>query len=219
MNGRHMFSIAELESAQYLGEGANRYCVVSPFDPKICLKIDLPKERRQIKNWRQRLQRFLSTQFYRFNENYIEWSAYQRLQAHIDQNELNRFIAACLKLEVIEDQLILSCELIRDEHGEISLSLHHYLKHKMPLNIDGVSQSIDQLTDWLIQYNIPLFDLNSGNLVVQHHHEGIRLKCIDVKSTFKSKEIIPLSYWSRVLMHKKIRRRAERLKQLIRKTM
>ena len=74
-----MFSIAELESAQYLGEGANRYCVVSPFDPKICLKIDLPKERRQIKNWRQRLQRFLSTQFYRFNENYIEWSAYHWL--------------------------------------------------------------------------------------------------------------------------------------------
>lgn len=219
MNGRIMFSVAKLESAEYLGAGANRYCVISPSDPQVCLKIDLPPEQRQIKNFRQKIQRFLSAHFYRFNENYIEWSAYQRLKRRIDEHELHQFIASCLKLEVVHAQLILSCELIRDEQGEVSLSLHHYLKHQIPLNIEAVCHSIDQLTDWLIQHNIPLFDLNSGNLVVQHHRGGLRLKCIDVKSTLKSKEIIPWSYWSDFLMHKKLRRRAERLKQLIQKNM
>ena len=72
-----MYSNAELQQAQVLGAGANRYCVVSPHDEGICLKIILPPQQRQIKNWRQRLQRYLSQNFVRFNENYIEWLAYQ----------------------------------------------------------------------------------------------------------------------------------------------
>ncbi|WP_407409307.1 YrbL family protein [Acinetobacter sp.] len=211
-----MYSNAELQQAQVLGAGANRYCVVSPHDEGICLKIILPPQQRQIKNWRQRLQRYLSQNFVRFNENYIEWLAYQRLAHKISPDVLRQHLAACLQLDQHQLGLILSCELVRDTSGEISLSLHHYLKNNLSLNTQQICQAIDELALWLIKHNIPLFDLNSGNLVVQYQPTGqLKLKCIDVKSTFKSKEIIPLSYWSKRLMHKKIRRRASRLKDLI----
>lgn len=214
-----MFSIAELKAAQVLGSGANRYCVISPHNRNICLKIILPPEERLTKNWRQKLQRYLSSRFIRFNENYIEWIAYKRLTQEIPEDILKQYIAPCIHVEQHALGLILSAELVRNQNGEISLSLHHYLKHKIFIDVEQVCQAIDEFTLWLIKHNIPLFDLNSGNVVVQHIDQSIQLKCIDVKSTFKSKEIIPLSYWSRKLMHKKIRRRAERLKQLIQKNM
>lgn len=210
-----MFSIAEIEGAQRLGAGANRYCVVSPYDNNICLKIILPEEQRLAKNWRQKIQRYLSSHFIRFNENYIEWVAYQHLTQKISEDILKQHIAPCIELEQTSLGLILSTELVRNQDGEISLSLHHYLKHKIALDLDQVCQAIDEFAYWLIQYNIPLFDLNSGNVVVQKYDQSLQLKCIDVKSTFKSKEIIPISYWSKKLMHKKILRRAERLKTLM----
>ena len=75
-----MYSKSEIAQAELLGSGANRYCVISPRDKSICLKIDLPASQRQVKNWRQALQRFLSQHVTRFNENYIEWIAYQKLK-------------------------------------------------------------------------------------------------------------------------------------------
>lgn len=215
-----MCSSAELEYAKYLGAGANRYCVISPKDENICLKIDLPAAQRQSKNWRQAIQRFLSKNIIQFNENYIEWSAYKRLIQRVSPAELNQFIAVCVDLkETPEGELVLACQLIRNADNTIALSLDYHLRHGMNFDSVQINQAIDDLKDWLIQHNIPLFDLNSGNLVVKHTENHIRLMCIDIKSTYRSKEIIPISYWSKQLMHKKIQRRAERLKKTIQQRM
>ncbi|WP_180108084.1 YrbL family protein [Acinetobacter sp. YH12085] len=211
-----MFSSVELEGAEFLGAGANRYCVISPNDDNVCLKIDIPIAQRQCKNWRQAIKRHLSKEIIQFNENYIEWMAYKKLTNRFSQVELDQFIAGCFDLHKTPDgQLILACQLIRNADHSIALSLDHHLKNGTVFDLVQINQAVDELSEWLVRHSIPLFDLNSGNLVVQYNKKSIRLMCIDIKSTYKGKEIIPISYWSKKIMQKKIRRRSERLKKTI----
>lgn len=199
-----------------IGRGANRICVRDPQDATVCLKIDLPKHERSVKNLRQKIRRELSARFTIFNENYIEWQAYQSLVKRLGQSTLDLYMARCLSLEQVEHGLMLRCELITSQQGQVARSLHYYMQHpEQALDPVLLEQALNEFQAWLIQHDIPLFDLNSGNLVLQHLEDKIQLKCIDVKSVFRSKEIIPVSYWSKTLMHRKIRRRIERLKVLL----
>ena len=200
-----------------IGKGANRICVRDAHDPSVCLKIDLPQHERRVKNLRQKIRRELSRRFVRFNENYIEWQAYQHLVQRLGQQTLDPYMARCLSLEQAEHWLILYCELVTNAQGEVARSLYdHMQRSPSQLDPDQVCQALDQFQAWLIQHDIPLFDLNAGNLVVQSDANGLQLKCIDVKSVLNAKEIIPISYWSKALMHKKIKRRIGRLKDLVR---
>lgn len=210
-----MFSKAEIDQATFLGAGANRYCVISPRDTSICLKIDLPAEQKKAKNWRQYLQRALAAKFHYFNENCIEWRANQKLHRLVRQQEAVKYIAQVYSLDHSDLGWILSTELVRNEDGSVAKSLYHYIQQRSALNTNAVLNAIDEFSQFLQQYNIPLFDLNSGNLVVKHTAQGLTLCCIDIKSIARGKEILPLSYWSVRLMKKKIKRRADRLKALI----
>lgn len=202
-------------AADVIGKGANRICVRDVQDPAICLKIDLPKHQRSVKNFRQRIRRELSDRLSLFNENYIEWQAYQRLVQRLGHDVLDSYMARCISLDASAQGLILRCELVQSADGQVAKSLFHYMQHPDDLNPDALCAALDQFQAWLIKYNIPLFDLNSGNLVVQRDGEQLQLKCIDVKSVLRSKEIIPVSYWFKKLMHNKIKRRIARLKVLI----
>lgn len=204
--------------AQIIGKGANRICVRDLQDSNVCLKIDLPKHERRVKNFRQHVQRQLSDRFAVFNENYIEWHAYQSLVKRLGHEIVDRYIAQCLSLAPSTQGLILRCELIQSADGEVAKSLFYYMQQQQQLlDAQMLCTALDQFQDWLIQYNIPLFDLNSGNLVVQRDGKQLQLKCVDVKSVLRGKEIIPVSYWFKKLMHKKIKRRIARLKDLVRK--
>ncbi len=202
-------------AADVIGKGANRICVRDVQDPAICLKIDLPKHQRSVKNFRQRIRRELSDRLSLFNENYIEWQAYQSLVQRLGHDILDPYMARCISLDASAQGLILRCELVQSADGQIAKSLFHYMQHPDEMNPDALCAALDQFQAWLIKYNIPLFDLNSGNLVVQRDGEQLQLKCIDVKSVLRSKEIIPVSYWFKKLMHNKIKRRIARLKVLI----
>ena len=201
--------------AQIIGKGANRICVRDLADPKVCLKIDLPKHERSVKNLRQRIRRELSDRLAIFNENYIEWQAYQSLLQRLGQSTLDPYMARCLSLEKLDQGLILRCELVQSADGSIAKSLFYYMQHQQAIDPDQLYRALDEFQAWLIQHNIPLFDLNAGNLVVQRHAQHVQLKCIDVKSVLRSKEIVPVSYWFKALMHKKIKRRIGRLKALV----
>ena len=200
---------------QIIGKGANRICVRDLQDPNLCLKIDLPKHERRVKNLRQRLQRQLSDHFRLFNENHIEWQAYQSLVQRLGHDVLDPYMARCLEVQKAKHGVALRCELIKSSDGEVAKSIFHYLQQQQAIDPDALCAALDRFQAWLIKYNIPLFDLNSGNLVVQRDGEQLQLKCIDVKSVLRSKEIIPVSYWFKSLMHKKIKRRIARLKKLI----
>ena len=69
---------------------------------------------------------------------------------------------------------------------------------------------------FLLARGIPLFDLNAGNFVVVPAGAGARLVCVDAKSTVAGKELVPVSRWIPWLRRRKVRRRAERLRQRIR---
>lgn len=212
-----MTSVQDVQYAtqDIIGQGANRVCVKDPLHANQCLKIDLPKHARSAKNLRQKIRRVLSDQFVFLNENYIEWHAHQRLLKRLDARVLAHYIAPCLNLEQRGQTWVLSCELVRSDNGDIAQSIYQYIQQQKSLNQTQLFAALDCFEAWLIQHNIPLFDLNAGNLVVQHCADTLHIKCIDIKSTLRSKEIIPLSYWSKAMMHRKIKRRMARLKGLI----
>lgn len=202
-------------AADVIGKGANRICVRDVQDPAICLKIDLPKHQRTVKNLRQRIRRELSDRLSIFNENYIEWHAYQNLVTRLGHHIVDSYVARCIGLDASAQGLILRCELVKSADGQVAKSLFHYMQHQDNIDPTQLIIALDAFQAWLIEHDIPLFDLNSGNLVVQRHGQQLQLKCIDVKSVLRSKEILPISYWSKILMHKKIKRRIARLKVLI----
>lgn len=202
-------------AADVIGKGANRICVRDVQDPAICLKIDLPKHQRSVKNLRQRIRRELSDRLSLFNENYIEWHAYQKLVRRLGHQIVDSYIARCIGLDANAQGLILRCELVTSADGQVAKSLFHYMQHQDNIDPTQLIIALDAFQAWLIEHDIPLFDLNSGNLVVQRHGQQLQLKCIDVKSVLRSKEIIPVSYWFKKLMHNKIKRRIARLKVLI----
>lgn len=212
-----MYSKSEIAQAELLGSGANRYCVISPRDNSICLKIDLPFERKKTKNWRQSIQRYLSRNFNYFNENFVEWRAAKKLHKLVTQEIALEYIAPIYSLDESELGWILSTELVRNEDGTVAKSLHHHICENSTLSKQQLYKEIDKFCKFLLEYRIPLFDLNSGNIVIQHSSKGMRLYCVDIKSIARGKEIIPISYWSNRLMKKKILRRADRLKQVIKK--
>ena len=76
--------------------------------------------------------------------------------------------------------------------------------------------AVDEFEGFLLAHGIPLFDLNAGNFVVVPAGDGIRLVCVDAKSTVSGKELVPVSRWIPWLRRRKVRRRAERLKLRIR---
>ena len=205
----------EYTAAAIIGKGANRVCVRDRTDVNVCLKIDLPKHEKTVKNLSQKLRRELSDRVLIFNENYIEWSAHQQLLQRLEPELLHQYFAACLGLERVEKKLALRCELVRSDGGEIASSIYHYIHQQQPLDQAKLLAELDAFEAWLIQHDIPLFDLNSGNIVIQHIGQELKIKCIDIKSTLRSKEIIPVSYWSKTLMHRKIKRRMGRLKALV----
>lgn len=202
-------------AADVIGKGANRICVRDVQDPAICLKIDLPKHQRSVKNFRQRIRRELSDRLSIFNENYIEWQAYQSLVQRLGHTVLDTYMARCISVDASAQGLILRCELVQSADGQIAKSLFHYMQHPSNIDTKQLLAALDEFQTWLLKYNIPLFDLNAGNLVVQRDGQQLQLKCIDVKSVLRGKEIIPVSYWFKSLMHKKIKRRIARLKVLV----
>ena len=200
-----------------IGQGANRVCVVDPEDADFCLKFDrAPAQRRLVKGWRQLLRFYFSAVFPALNENVIEWRAYQSLYARFGRS-LDDKVAACTELKRYGRSWMLRCQCIRQENGGLAPSIHHLIsRQRNDYSAKHLCEAVDEFVEWLVKHNIPLFDLNAGNfVVVADGHNHLKLICVDVKSVLRSKESIPVSRWVNAWMHKKIRRRAGRLKQRI----
>lgn len=113
----------------------------------------------------------------------------------------------------------LRCVLVRDAHGAPARSLYAHLFESTSCQAGQLCAAVDAFEAWLLRHGIPLFDLNSGNLVVVDDPGspcGVRLVCVDVKSILDGREIVPVSRWIPWLRARKLRRRAERLRARIR---
>lgn len=198
-----------------LARGANRLCAMAPDDAGDCLKFELPAGERTEAGARTRLRRALARFRPALGENATELRAWRRLHARIG-GDLDGWLAPCRGIVDTGWGSALRCALIRDADGAPARSLYAHLFEGTGFSAASLCAAVDAIERKLLAHDVPLFDLNAGNFVVTGTGAAPRLICVDAKSTLSGKEILPFSRWSRRLMHRKIRRRAERLRQRIR---
>lgn len=203
------------QGLEIISRGANRLCARDPADPGKCLKYELPADQRTQVGLRQNLRRWLARRFPRLGENRTELRAYRSLRARLD-SATDSFLAPCHRMVDTPRGVALQCDLIQSETGAPAPSLYHSLFSEPVHGASELCDAVDVFEEWLIRHDVPLFDLNAGNFVVHAPGGRVRLVCVDTKSVLSGKEILPFSRWSRRLMHRKVARRAQRLRDRIR---
>ena len=199
---------------EIISRGANRLCARDPQDPAHCLKFEVPPSERTRVGLRQRMRRWLGRHFPRFGENRTELRAYRQLRARL-ANRTDGHLAACHGLVETAHGPALRCDCVLLADGGPARSLYRHLFEGPRHPADELCAAVDAFEAWLLENDVPLFDLNAGNFVVVPRDDALALVCIDAKSVLSGKEILPFSRWSRRLMRRKIRRRAQRLRQRI----
>lgn len=202
-----------------IGRGANRVCVQAPGDPTRCLKYLLPAAQRSAASPRQRLRRALAAHWPYWDENHLELRAWRQLHQRLGEAELRGRIAACHGLVATPQGQALACERILGHDGTDAPSLYQLLSGSPRHAAEALCAAVDEFEHWLLRHRVPLFDLNSGNLVVVERDGRPRLVCVDAKSVLANKEILPVSRWSERLLRRKLPRRAARLRERIRRAL
>lgn len=200
---------------EIISRGANRLCARDPRDPAQCLKFELPPAERTRVGARQSARRWLARRFPRLGENETELRAYRKLRARLGAGTEGR-LAACHGLVDMPQGAALRCDCVLLEDGSPAPSLYHHLFVNPCYPAASLCAAVDAFEAWLLDNDIPLFDLNAGNFVVVPYADRVELICIDAKSVVSGKEILPFSRWSRHLMRRKVARRAQRLRERIR---
>jgi hypothetical protein len=199
---------------EIISRGANRLCARDPQDRARCLKFELPAGERTQVGLRQRLRRWLGHHLPRFGENRTELRAYCELRTRLAERT-DGYLAACHGLVETAHGKALRCDCVLLADGSPARSLYRHLFEGPRQPAGKLCAAVDAFEAWLLENDVPLFDLNAGNFVVVPRGDALALVCIDTKSVLSSKEILPFSRWSRRLMQRKIRRRAQRLRQRI----
>lgn len=199
-----------------IGRGANRVCVVDRRDTRQCLKFMLPADQRTRVGLRQRIQRWRAARKPARDENHAELRAWLQLSARIPLADLQGRIATVLGVFPTVYGQALSCERITLADASPAPSLYALLFEHRQYEAEPLCAAVSEFEHWLLEHRIPLFDLNTGNLLVLPQGDQLRLVCVDAKSVVSGKEIVPLSRWFNALARRKIRRRAERLRERIR---
>lgn len=197
-----------------IAQGANRVCVQDPQDSALCLKFELPAGERTRVGLRQRLRRWLGMRIGYFGENQTELRAYRKLRTRLG-DALDGRLAACHGLVATRAGVALQCECVLQDDGRPARSLYSHLFETTDHDAATLCGAIDRMEAWLLDCRVPLFDLNAGNLVVSSRAGQVELVCVDAKSVISGKEILPFSRWSRTLMRRKLRRRAQRLRERV----
>ena len=204
-----------LHGLEIISRGANRLCARDPHDPGKCLKFELDLDERPEAGLRQNLHRQLALRFPEMGGNRTELRAYRTVRARLG-SETDGYLVACHGMVDTPHGEALHCDCILTDAGEPAPSLYHCLFSEQRYRAGGLCAAVDAFEAWLIRHDVPLFDLNAGNFVVDAAGGRFRLLCVDTKSVASSKEILPYSHWSKHLMHRKVARRAERLRERIR---
>ena len=203
------------QGLEIVSRGANRLCARDPRDPAHCLKFELPSVERTRVGVRQSARRWLARRFPLLGENETELRAYRKLRARLGAGTEGR-LAACHGLVDMPQGTALRCDCVLREDGSPARSLYHHLFVDPCYPAARLCAAVDAFEAWLLDNDVPLFDLNAGNFVVVPYTDRVELICVDTKSVVSGKEILPFSRWSRRLMRRKVARRAQRLRERIR---
>ncbi|QCU72643.1 hypothetical protein E5843_09870 [Luteimonas yindakuii] len=200
-----------------VARGAHRVCVLDPVVHGHCLKYPLPVDPAVRRPLRHRLREAWARLVPRRQANALELRAWRHLHARLG-DRLDGRVARCVDLVATPAGQALRCALVVDAGGTPAPSLYDLLSgaSRGRYHADALCDAVTRFETWLHAHAVPLFDLNSGNLVVVERAGIPELVCVDVKSVLGGKEIVPVSRWSRGLMQRKITRRADRLRARIR---
>jgi hypothetical protein len=198
-----------------IGRGANRVCVIDRRDTRQCLKFMLPASQRTRVGLRQRLHRWRAVRAPQRDENHAELRAWLQLSARLPAEDLQAHMATVLGTFPTVYGQALCCERVTLDDGAPAPSLYALLSDQPQYPAEVLCAAVSEFERWLLRHRIALFDLNAGNLLVLPDGSGARLVCVDAKSVVTGKEIVPLSRWFSALARRKIRRRAQRLRERI----
>lgn len=188
--------VIRLNENDRIARSTTRDCYLHPENPDRVIKI--------LRNSPERFQS---------NANDQEWRSYQYLQKRF--GKLDFFVDCHGFVDTTLGQgLLFDC--VRDFDGKVSHSLLDILDDP-EYDLARVEEALERFCQVLIEKEIPLFDLNLLNILIQVIPGGeYHPVSIDVKSKFNNYEIIPLSSYIPFFARKKVRRRCARLMEKIR---
>lgn len=211
MTPRTPLTTIDLDHCTFIGRGANRVCVEHPDDPRLCLKIDLPVAGQtglagRLKAW--------------LGSRPAASLAHRELQSNRKVHtalgpDFGRHFAEALEVNALNLGFGLVCQRIYNADGTPAHSVDYYLRNPTSISSSVINGALDEFETFLLARDIPLFDLNAGNILIQFTDTGARAICIDTKSLGRAKEILPLANWVKCIRQKKISRRFGRLKSKV----
>jgi len=185
-----------LNGSDRIAESTTRDCYLHPDDPDLIIKIlrESPGRGRQ-------------------NANDQEWRSYQYLLKRFGKEDI--FVACHGFVDTTLGRgLVFDC--VRDADGTVSRRLEDVLRD-LRYDLVRVEKAVGWFCRELIEKEIPLFDLNLHNILIQVGPDGAyHAVSIDTKSKFNNYEIIPFSSYIPFFARRKVRRRCARLMEKIR---
>lgn len=199
-----------------LGRGAHRRVHAHPTDPSRCIKVNLPLAERGIPGRTGALVRAWRALRPQRDPNLDEWAAWRTLHARLG-DALARVAAPCLALEPGADGMHLHCVRLRNADGTPARSLNAILAGPAGVDAAALVAALDRFEAALLALDIPLTDLNGGNLMLVQGPPGEApmLQCVDLKSVVAPKGAVPFANTVPALRRRKLVRRAARLRRRI----
>ncbi|MEH6578321.1 MAG: YrbL family protein [Amphritea sp.] len=196
---------------QAFSQGGNRLCFVDPGDNRRCIKVPrhdrTPEIKRAKKRGLAKLKPLTS-----FDDNHEEFLVFQRI-ARLVGDEAFELLPRCYGYFETEYGPGLCSELIRDDDGQISMSLKQYLW--LYGYTDELKLVVEQFRQRWQVLAIPSRNLLLHNIVVQMVSEKIsRLVVIDGLGW---PDLIPFAYYCKSMARRKAARKASRLNGAIEK--
>lgn len=185
-------SMIELNPTAIIGKGLHRECFIHPDDPGRCIKIVVAGNS---------------------NENRREAKYYTRLARRgISWEMLTRF-HGLVQTNLGEGAIF---ELVRDDDGQVSNTLAHYLESEQLTALHGsvICDALAQLRAYLLHHSIITMTLKTKNILFQRTgRDSGRLVIVD---NLGNSDFIPVANYSAFLARRKIRRKWRRFEKDIR---
>ncbi len=196
-------SVLYLDEKHRIARSATRDCYLHPEDPGRVVKVVRASARQREKGG-----------WFRRNANQKEWRSYRYMQRRF--GDLHVFVACHGFVETnLGSGLVFDC--VRDADGKVSLRLQDALVSPAH-DSRRVAAAVADFCRTVLDREIPLFDLNFWNILIQVQADGAyRPVSIDIKGRFNNYELIPVSSFIPYFARRKVRRRCRRLIETVRR--